>query len=243
MQHLLLKKREISSMNEPRILIVEDELKVASFIKQGLEESHFEAHLATDGKQGKKRALKENFNAIILDIQLPEINGYDLCRQIRAKKPHLPILMLTALGTMEDKLKGFDSGADDYLVKPFEFRELLARLRALLKRSETTDKISTVIRIADLELDTVSKTVKRGGKEISLTAKEFMLLEFFMHNQGRIISRSEIAERIWDINFETGTNVIDVYINFLRKKIEVGFSSKLIHTHIGMGYMFKETEQ
>jgi len=226
-----------------RILIVEDEPKVASFIKQGLEENHFEVDLAFDGMIGRKKAMQGSYNAIVLDINLPQINGYDLCKEIRTHSPRIPILMLTALGTTEDKINGFDSGADDYLVKPFEFRELLARIRALLKRSSGDYSTGNVMQIADLELNCDTKEVKRSNRNIELTAKEFSLLEFLMRNKGRVISRSEIAEKIWDITFDTGTNVIDVYINFLRKKIERDGSKKLIHTHIGMGYVLKDSDQ
>ncbi|MGK7389214.1 MAG: winged helix-turn-helix domain-containing protein [Candidatus Cyclobacteriaceae bacterium M2_1C_046] len=228
-----------------KILIIEDEPKVADFIKRGLEENKFIAEIAFDGRIGKSMALSGSFSAIILDVNLPQINGFDLCKMLREAGLKIPILMLTALGTLEDKLSGFDAGADDYLQKPFEFQELLARLKALLKRSSgpqgqvLKDKI---IRIADLEIDPDRKSVKRGGKNIDLTAKEFVLLEYLARNKGRVVSRVDIAERVWDIDFDTGTNVIDVYINFLRKKIDREFEKKLIHTHIGMGYVLKEHE-
>lgn len=230
------------NMNVSKILIVEDEPKVASFIKKGLDENLYETDIAYDGAIGIKMALQEKYNAIILDINLPMINGYEACKQIRQHKPNIPILMLTALGTTEDKLTGFDSGADDYLVKPFEFRELLARIKALLKRNIAGNSAGNTLHIADLELNTDSKIVKRGNLKIDLTAKEFTLLEYLMRNRGRVISRSELAEKIWEITFDTGTNVIDVYINFLRKKIDKDHSNKLIHTHIGMGYVLKESE-
>jgi len=229
-------------MSVPKILIIEDEPKVASFIKKGLEENQYEAQIAYDGAIGIKMALQEKYNAIILDINLPMINGYEVCRKIRQHEPNIPILMLTALGTTEDKLTGFDSGADDYLVKPFEFRELLARIKALLKRNNPVNSVGNILYIADLVLNTDSKIVKRQNIKIDLTAKEFTLLEYLMRHRGRVISRAELAEKIWDITFDTGTNVIDVYINFLRKKIDKEHLNKLIHTHIGMGYVLKESE-
>jgi len=227
-------------MKALKILIIEDEPKVAGFIKKGLEEHFFEADIAYDGLIGKKMALGGDYNAIILDVNLPHLNGFDICKEIRSQNSKIPILMLTALGTTDDKLMGFDLGADDYLIKPFEFKELLARLRVLFKRSEGIFASGSILKIADLELNTDSKTVKRGNKNIELTAKEFALLEFLLLNKGRVMSKAEIAEKIWEITFDTGTNVIEVYVNFLRKKIDKDFSPKLIHTHIGMGYVLKE---
>lgn len=230
-------------MNEPnRILIIEDEPKVARFIKQGLEESSFEADIAFDGLIGKNMAINESYDLIILDINLPYINGFELCKQIRMTKKNIPILMLTAHGTTDDKLTGFESGADDYLLKPFEFLELIARIKALLKRTALFPVTGNVITIADLEINIDTKTVRRGNKTIELTAKEFSLLEYLAKNKGRVLSRTDIAEKIWDIRFDTGTNVIDVYVNFLRKKIDQGFRLKLIHTKVGMGYVLKDTE-
>lgn len=229
-------------MNQAKVLIIEDEPKVASFIKKGLEENHYEAAIAYDGISGVNMAVKGNYSAIVMDINLPAMNGYEACKKIREHHIDIPVLMLTALSTTDDKLAGFDSGADDYLVKPFEFRELLARIKALLKRNQQATQPFTVLRVADLELNVDSKIVKRNNTKIDLTAKEYSLLEFLMRNKGRVISRSEIAEKIWDITFDTGTNVIDVYINFLRKKIDKDFPVKLIHTHIGLGYVLKETE-
>jgi two-component system copper resistance phosphate regulon response regulator CusR len=229
-------------MSFQRILIVEDEPKVASFIKKGLEENQYEARVAFDGAIGTKMALNETYHAVILDINIPLVNGYEVCREIRLQKPHLPILMLTAFGSTEDKLTGFDSGADDYLVKPFEFRELLARIKALLKRNNSFVSSGNILTIADLEMNIDTKTVIRGTVKIDLTAKEFTLLEYLLRNKGRVISRGELAEKIWEITFDTGTNVIDVYINFLRKKIDKDRPNKLIHTHIGMGYVLKEVK-
>jgi len=223
-----------------KILIIEDEFKVAQFIKQGLEENNYEAVIAYNGLSGLEHVFSNYFDLLILDINLPDINGLDVCNEIRKKKSNIPILMVSALGSTDDKLGGFNSGTDDYLIKPFEFRELLARIRALIKRSHHTENSSNLLKICDLEINSDYKTVKRDNKIIELTAKEFMLLEYLVRNKGKVISRVDIAEKIWDITFDTGTNVIDVYVNFLRKKIDKDFPKKLIHTVIGMGYTIKE---
>ncbi len=229
-------------MDEQRILIVEDEVKVALSLKEGLEEKGFLVDLAYDGYIGKRMAASGTYDAIILDVNLPSVNGYDLCEDIRSHNTTVPILMLTAMGTTDDKLSGFSSGADDYLVKPFEFRELTARINALTKRSRrpSSSQQSSILKVADLELDQDTKLVRRGGKRIQLTSKEYYLLEYLMRNKGRVLSRADIAEKIWDITFETGTNVIDVYINFLRRKIDKDQDLKLIHTQKGMGYILSE---
>lgn len=224
-----------------KILVVEDEPKVASFLKQGLEEQNYEVDLAYDGQMGLQLALHQTYDMMILDLALPHINGVELCRRVREAGKQTPILMLTALGSTVDKVAGFDAGADDYLVKPFEFAELLARLKALAKRGSLVTGSGASIRVADLTLDLDQKIARRGNKEISLTAKEFGLLEFLMRNRGRVVSRSAIAEKVWDINFDTGTNVVDVYVNILRKKIDKDFPNKLIHTRIGMGYILQES--
>lgn len=229
-------------MSHQHILIIEDEPKVALFLKKGLEENKYKAEIAYDGVRGLDLAIHKTFDAIILDINLPEKNGNEVCHEIRKKKSGIPIIMLTALSTTDDKLNGFENGADDYLVKPFEFRELIARLKALMKRSVNIQDHGNELYIADLCLNKETKLVTRSGQKIDLTAKEFSLLELLLSRQGKVISRSEIAEKIWEINFDTGTNVIDVYINFLRKKIDKGFSTKLIHTYIGMGYVLKAGE-
>lgn len=221
------------------ILVVEDEQRVAGLIKKGLEEQDFNVTLAFDGEMGKKLALSKEFDLIITDIILPKINGLDLCKEIRAAHPYIPIIMLTALGTTDDKVEGFDAGADDYLVKPFELRELHVRIRALLKRNSSVKNQGSVLKYADLELNNHTKTVSRSGIEISLTPKELKLLEYMMQNSGRVLSRTEIAEKVWDTHFDTGTNFIDVYINYLRKKIDKDFAGKLIHTKPGMGFIFK----
>ena len=223
-----------------KILLVEDEPKVVDFIKKGLEEQGYETDVAYDGQMGERLALKGNYDLLILDVILPYINGLELCNRIRQSGVQTPVLMLTALGTTQDKVAGFDAGSDDYLVKPFEFAELLARIKALTKRSSGLHQTSSRIKLADLELDLDKKLAKRGDKQIELTSKEFALLEFLMKNQGRVVSRSEIAEKVWDITFDTGTNVIDVYINILRKKIDKDFETKLIQTRIGLGYSINE---
>lgn len=232
-------------MSKARILIVEDEPRVTDILKRALEEQDYETDIAFDGLIGKKKALASRYDAIILDINLPLMNGYEVCKAIRAHDSHVPVLMLTAMGTTDDKLSGFDCGADDYIVKPFDIKELLARLKVFLKRSDIRPGSNepgpaNLLAIADLEMNLDNKTVKRAGKKIDLTAKEFALLEYFLRNKGKVVSRAEIAEKIWEITFDTGTNVIDVYVNYLRKKNDKEFSSKLIHTQFGMGYILKE---
>jgi len=222
------------------ILVIEDDQRVAELIQRGLEEQGFAITLAYDGLSGKKLALQNDYDLIITDIILPKMDGIDVCRHIRETKPDIPIIMLTALGTTDDKVEGFDAGADDYLVKPFEMRELLVRIRALLKRNtKTANNTGFIVRFADLEMNLHTKIVKRDGQEISLTPKEFKLLEYLMHNPERVLSRVEIAEKVWDTHFDTGTNFIDVYINYLRKKIDKDFDRKLIHTKSGMGFILK----
>lgn len=223
-----------------RLLVIEDEVKTARSVRQGLEEHQYQVELAFDGETGKKMATRNKYDLIISDIIMPGINGIELCRQLRDANVQTPILMLTALGTVADKLEGFDSGADDYLAKPFEFQELLARIKALLKRNPQIDQEPHVLTIADLELNLDTKRACRGGREIELTAKEFALLEFFISNKGRVLSKTEIAERVWGIDFDTGTNIVEVYVNYLRRKVDKDFSPKLIHTQFGMGYILKE---
>ncbi|MDP3927522.1 MAG: response regulator transcription factor [Bacteroidota bacterium] len=223
-----------------KLLVVEDEPKVASFLKQGLEEQSYEVSIAYDGIFAKKMALDNEFDAIILDVMIPYLNGMEVARELRAEGIKTPILMLTALGATDEKVSGLDAGADDYLVKPFEFRELLARLRALTKRyTQAPIEEKKVLILEDLELDLNRKVARRGGKTIDLTAKEFSLLEYLIRNKNRVISRNEILEKVWVAGFDTTTNVIDVYINFLRKKIDKDFSKKIIHTMVGMGYIVK----
>ena len=228
---------------EINILVVEDEPKVASFIKLGLEENGFIVDIAYDGNIGKRMFDYKNYNLIILDVNMPLKNGVELCKEIRHKNIKVPILMLTALGTTEDKLTGFDAGADDYLIKPFEFRELLARIKSLLKRNSNLENGSNLITFLNLEMNLDTYEVKRDGIKIDLTQKEFALLEYLLRNKGRVLTRLDIAEKVWDISFDTGTNVIDVYVNFLRKKIDKDFSPKLIHTQTGIGYVLKEGKE
>lgn len=223
------------------ILIIEDEKKLANLLKEGLEESGINAEIANTGQIGITKALNTEFNLIIIDILLPDINGFDVCKKIRSKDEETPIIMLTALGTTDDKLNGFDSGANDYLVKPFEFRELLARIKAQTK-NKSTNKYDSIIKAGDLQLDTDSKTCIRGDKKFKLTVKEYTLLEYFIKNKNRVISRSELADKVWNIRFDTGTNIVDVYVNYLRKKIDKDFDNKLIQTHVGIGYIFNKPE-
>lgn len=223
-----------------KILVVEDEPKLASFVKKGLEEQSCEVDVAFDGQIGRNMALSSTYDVIVLDVNVPKMNGFDLAQSLRTEQIKTPILMLTAMGSLDDKVAGFEAGADDYLVKPFEFRELLARLRALSKRSIDGGPQNNILKVADLELDLNERIARRGSKRIELTAKEFGLLEYLMRNRGRVVSRVDIAEKVWDIHFDTGTNVIDVYVNFLRKKVDKDYPVKLIHTVIGMGYMLKE---
>lgn len=222
-----------------RILIIEDEVKTVQSIKQGLEEHQWDVDVAYDGTMGFQLATRSPYALIITDIILPGMNGLELCQKLREANVSTPILMLTALGTTEDKVVGLDAGADDYLIKPFEFRELMARVRALTRRNNSVTQSANLLKIADLELNPDTKQVVRAGKEITLTAKEFQLLEYFLRHQGRVISKVELAEKLWDLTFDTGTNVIEVYINFLRKKIDKDFDPKLLHTQIGMGYVIK----
>ena len=223
-----------------RVLVVEDEQKVAEFIKKGLEENSYKVDTAHDGIIAKHLAFSNQYDLIILDIIIPKLNGIELAKELRVQKINTPILMLTALSKTDDKVTGFDSGADDYLTKPFEFRELLARVKAITKRNIPEAQQSVrLLTVADLEMNLDSYTVTRAGQKIDLTAKEFSLLEYFVRNQGKAISRAEIAEKVWGLNFDTGTNVIDVYVNFLRKKVDKAFDKKLIHTLIGMGYILR----
>jgi two-component system, OmpR family, copper resistance phosphate regulon response regulator CusR len=223
-----------------KILLVEDERKTIQYIKKGLEENGYEVDPAEDGISGRNLAFRNQYNLIITDVILPELNGRDLCRELREAKVETPILMLTALGQTDDVVEGLDSGADDYLAKPFEFKELLARIRSLTKRQSKLAN-ETQLRIADLTLDTNKKSVIRAGKKIDLTSKEFSLLEYFLRNQDRVIPRAELSKHVWNVDFDTGTNMVEVYVNYLRKKIDKDFGSKLIHTQFGMGYILKES--
>ncbi|GAB2771627.1 response regulator transcription factor [Rhabdobacter roseus] len=222
-----------------KLLLVEDEPKTVQSLKQGLEENGYEVDVAYDGLIGKQLARRGSYQLIISDIIIPGINGLELCRELRASGDQTPILMLTALGTTDDLVTGFDAGADDYLAKPFEFKELLARVRALTKRGRSVAQTAQTIRFADLEINLDAKTVHRAGTKINLTAREFNLLLYLIRNQGRVVSKAEIAEQVWEIDFDSGTNVIEVYVNYLRKKIDKDFPVKLIHTQFGMGYVLK----
>lgn len=223
-----------------RVLIVEDEKDVASFIKSGLEDYGLRADTAPDALIGQKMLAETPYSTVILDINLPIINGFEFCRIIRDRYQDVAVIMLTALDSTEHKLTGFDVGADDYLVKPFEFRELMARLRAVNRRRAVVPIESVILKMADLELNLKSKEVRRNNQKIMLTARELALLEYFMKNPNQALTRAEIAENVWDVNFDTGTNVVDVYVNYLRKKVEKNFVSKLIHTISGVGYIMKE---
>lgn len=223
-----------------KILLIEDEPNVSSFIKKGLEEQLFDVECVFDGLSGKTSALNNRYDVIILDVNLPGMNGFEVSKTIREQKIKTPILMLTAFGTTDDKLKGFEAGTDDYLVKPFEFRELLARVKALHNRNSNSNMDTNLLKIADLELNMDEKIAIRAGKRIDLTAKEFGLLEYFIRNKGKVVSRMDISEKVWDINFDTGTNVVDVYVNFLRKKVDKDFDKKLINTVVGMGYIMRD---
>lgn len=223
------------------ILIVEDDIRVAELIQRGLDEQGFTSMIAYDGLSAKKLALQNDYELIITDIILPKMDGLDLCKEIRQIKPDVPIIMLTALGTTDDKVEGFDAGADDYLVKPFEMRELMVRVRALLKRNgRPASPTGFIVKYGDLEMNLHTKVVKRGEVELNLTPKEFKLLEYMMQNPERVLSRVEIAEKVWDTHFDTGTNFINVYINYLRKKVDENFDTKLIHTKSGMGFILKQ---
>jgi heavy metal response regulator len=221
-----------------RILLVEDEKKVASFIKKGLEEEYYTVDVAFDGKEGSKLALSEEYDLIILDLMLPYKDGMTILKEIRDAKLAVPVLILTAKGSVHDKVTGLDSGADDYLAKPFSFDELLARVRALLRRYSSEKSI--LLKADDLKMDLQSRKVFRGNKEIQLTSKEFSILEYLLRNKNRIVTRTKLIEHIYEYNFDPETNLIDVYINKLRNKIDKGFDKQLIHTIRGAGYILKD---
>jgi len=222
-----------------KLLIVEDEPNLLSIIRKGLSEKNNEVSVALDGTTALEMILNHNFDVVILDIMLPDINGIEICRRLRAAKNFVPILLLTALGTTENIVTGLNSGADDYLVKPFKFSELEARISALARRSSQEHKPNDLIKIDDLEIDSRAKSVKRNGELIQLTAKEFKLLSYLARHSETILSREKILDNVWDINFDMNTNVVDVYINYLRNKIDKPYQNKLIHTIKGLGYIIK----
>lgn len=228
-------------MYKVKILLVEDEFRLAEILKKQFEVHDFDVEIASDGYIGKELVESKTYNLIILDINLPLLNGYDLCREIRKTNSRIPIIMLTALGTADNKVNGFDVGADDYVLKPFDFRELLARVNVFLRRSESSSNPES-LRIADLEMELNTKTVSRGNKKIELTAKESLLLETFLKNKEKLLTREFIIEQVWGIDFDPGTNIIDVYVNYLRKKIDRDFEPKLIHTKFGFGFYCSEKE-
>lgn len=224
-------------------MIVEDEQKIADTLKLGLSENGYDAAVAYDGAIGLRLFETGGFNLVVLDINLPGMNGYDLCKAIRSKNQHVPVIMLTALNALNDKIEGYDAGADDYVIKPFEFKELLMKIRVLLRRT-TNQSVPTgnILKVDELEMNLDSKEVKRENTAIQLTAKEFQLLEYLMRNKNRVLSRADIAINVWDIDFDTNTNVIDVYINYVRNKVDKPFEKKLIQTQVGMGYILKDKE-
>lgn len=223
-----------------QILVIEDEPNVAAFISQGLQEAGYKVFVAYDGLYGLELLKQQHIDLVVLDIILPKMNGREVAKKIRElRSSDLPIIMLTALGTTENIVKGLDSGADDYLIKPFKFKELLARIRARTRTKNTTYNTTQKLVFEDLELDIDSKIVKRAKREIHLTSTEFRLLEYLLKNKNKVLNRVDILENVWDINFNLGTNVVDVYVNYLRNKIDKGFDLKLIHTVIGMGYILK----
>ncbi len=223
-----------------RVLVVEDEKGVASFVKKGLESEHYAVDVATEGEEGRFMAEEFDYDLLILDLNLPGVDGLEVLKQIRLKKPSVPVLVLTARNRVEDRVRGLDKGADDYLTKPFSFSELSARVRSLLRRSSRPSELR--LAVDDLEMDRVERIVKRGGRRIDLTPKEFALLEYLMRNAGHRVTRAMIIEHVWNFSFDTMTNVVDVYINYLRKKVDEAFPRKLIHTVRGVGYQMGDSE-
>jgi len=223
-----------------KILLIEDEVSIAELQRDYLEINGFTVDIKHHGEDGLQQALKGNYDLIILDIMLPGINGLELCKIIKGEKPNTPIIMLTALGTTENVVNGLDNGADDYLIKPFKFAELFARIRTLLRRYNGIVSQDQIINIADLQINITAKSVKRQNVDIVLTATEYRLLEYMARNKSKILSRIDILENVWDIDFNLGTNVVDVYVNYLRKKVDKNSDQKLIHTAVGLGYVLKE---
>ncbi|MBC7616305.1 MAG: response regulator transcription factor [Pedobacter sp.] len=227
-------------LQQKKILIVEDEFKVATFINKGLLTQNISGEIAFTGLEAMQLFNKNQYDLVILDIGLPDMSGLDVCKHIRKNNCRVPIIMLTAMGSLGDKLSGFEVGTNDYMVKPFDFMELLVRIRSLLKHCSDVTEKEDIMLVSDLELDLNEKIARRSGKEIELTAREFSLLEYLMLNKGKVVSKVEIAKKVWDINFDTHTNFVEVYINYIRKKVDKGYSNKLIHTVVGMGYMLKQ---
>lgn len=230
------------SMKSMKVLIIEDEVKTVQSLKKGLEEHQVSVEFAYDGYTGKRLAETGFFDVIVSDVVMPKMTGFELVKTLRNEGITTPVLLLTAMGSTDDKVIGFEAGADDYLVKPFEFKELLMRIRALARRGKEGAALKPVLSFADLEMNLDAKTCTRSGKKIELTPKEFALTEYLIRNQGRVISKTEIAEKVWDINFDTGTNVIEVYVSYLRNKLDRPFDKKLIHTVFGLGYVLKEED-
>jgi two-component system copper resistance phosphate regulon response regulator CusR len=222
-----------------KVLLIEDESKTAQYLKKGLEENGFEVDIALDGKTGRHLAFRNDYDIVITDLILPGIGGREITQALRQANMATPVLMLTALSETDDVVAGFESGADDYLAKPFEFRELLARVRALAKRKRLLHPPETVLEAGDLTMWVDKRQVMRGGKLIELTAKEFALLEYLLRNKGRVVSKPELARNVWNIDFDTGTNMVEVYVNYLRRKIDRQYPVKLIHTQFGMGYVLR----
>lgn len=225
-----------------KILIIEDDRRIAQNISRGLQEEGYTTDVVYDGLNGRQLALQASIDLLILDLNLPSLSGFEICRSVRAEKPQLPIIMLTALGEIEDKVEGLLLGADDYLVKPFDFRELIARIATCFRRSalSTGTEQEEIWQVANLTVNTTRKEVRRADTLIDLTAREFALLDYLIRNRGRVMSKADIAETVWSLTFDSGTNVVEVYINYLRRKIDRTFDPKLIHTRPGMGYVLKE---
>lgn len=229
-------------MDELSILLVEDEVRIADTLRIGLEENGYEVEVAYDGQIGWRLFQSKRYNLLILDINLPGITGYELTRMVRAQNADIPVIMLTALSSLDDKIEGYDAGADDYIIKPFEFKELLMKIRVLMRRTaDLQAPVGNILRAHDLVMNLDTKEVKREEVSIHLTAKEFQLLEYLLRNKNRVVSRADIAVNVWDIDFDTNTNIIDVYINYVRNKIDKPFQKKLIQTQVGMGYVLKES--
>jgi two-component system, OmpR family, copper resistance phosphate regulon response regulator CusR len=228
-------------MTEIKILVVEDEQKIADTLKFGLSENGYSVQVAYDGNLGYRLFETTDPDLVILDINLPGMNGYEFCKAVRQKNNQIPVIMLTSMSALPDKIEGYDAGADDYIVKPFEFKELVLKIRALLKRSMNQHiPVGNILKAADLEMNLDSKEVFRDEKKITLTAKEFQLLEYLLRNKNRVVSRADIAINVWDVDFDTNTNIIDVYISYVRNKVDKNFEHKLIQTQVGMGYVLKE---